>query len=87
MSLRSTGTVGPYMGAGLLLTGFVIIVLAGLGSLYGAMICGLLVGMIETTIVGMVSASMKEAVLFIILFAVLVVRPQGLFSRADAQRD
>jgi branched-subunit amino acid ABC-type transport system permease component len=33
------------------------------------------------------SASMKEAVLFIILFAVLVVRPQGLFSRADAQRD
>ena len=31
--------------------------------------------------------SMKEAVLFIILFAVLVVRPQGLFSRADAQRD
>ena len=83
----STGTVGPYMGANLLLTGFVIIVLAGLGSLYGAMVCGLLVGMIEMTIVGMVSASMKEAVLFIILFAVLVIRPQGLFSAVDAQRD
>ena len=83
----STGTVGPYMGANLLLTGFVIIVLAGLGSLYGAMVCGLLVGMIEMTIVGMVSASMKEAVLFIILFAVLVIRPQGLFASASAQRD
>jgi branched-chain amino acid transport system permease protein len=83
----STGTITPYMGANLLLTGFVIIVLAGLGSLYGAMICGLIVGMIEMTIVGMVSASMKEAVLFIILFAVLVVRPQGLFLRRDAQRD
>lgn len=83
----SSGTIGPYMGANLLLTGFVVIVLAGLGSLYGAMICGLLVGMIEMTIVGTVSASMKEAVLFIVLFAVLVVRPQGLFQRGDAGRD
>jgi branched-chain amino acid transport system permease protein len=83
----STGTVTPYMGANLLLTGFVIIVLAGLGSVYGAMVCGLIVGMIEMTIVGLVSASMKEAVLFIILFAVLVIRPQGLFLKLDAQRD
>jgi branched-chain amino acid transport system permease protein len=83
----STGTITPYMGANLLLTAFVIIVLAGLGSVRGAMFCGLLVGMIEMTIVGMVSASMKEAVLFIILFAVLVVRPQGLFNKLDAQRD
>lgn len=83
----STGTITPYMGANLLLTAFVIIVLAGLGSVRGAMICGLIVGMIEMTIVGMVSASMKEAVLFIILFAVLVVRPQGLFNRLDPQRD
>ncbi len=83
----STGTIGPYMGANLLLTGFVIIVLAGLGSLHGAMICGLVVGMIEMTISGMVSASMKEAVLFIILFAVLVIRPQGLFLKPDSLRD
>jgi branched-chain amino acid transport system permease protein len=81
------GTVGPFMGANLLLTGFVIIVLAGLGSLRGAMVCGLLVGMIETSIVGLVSASVKEAVLFVILFAVLVVRPQGLFGGTRAIRD
>ncbi len=81
------GTVGPFMGANLLLTGFVIIVLAGLGSLRGAMVCGLLVGMIETSIVGLLSASVKEAVLFVILFAVLVVRPQGLFGGTRAIRD
>lgn len=81
------GTVGPFMGANLLLTGFVIIVLAGLGSVRGAMICGLIVGVIEMTIVGMVSASMKEAVLFIILFTVLVIRPQGLFPGPEANRD
>ncbi|MGF7159989.1 branched-chain amino acid transport system permease protein [Rhodoligotrophos appendicifer] len=83
----SMGTVNPFMGSNLLLIGFVIIVLAGLGSVRGAMICGLLVGVIETTVVGTVSASMKEAVLFIILFAVLVIRPQGLFSALEAKRD
>lgn len=83
----STGIVSPFMGANLLLTAFVVIVLAGLGSLYGAMICGLVVGVIETTIVGLVSASMKEAVLFIVLFAVLVFRPEGLFAGSVVKRD
>jgi branched-chain amino acid transport system permease protein len=81
------GVVSPFMGANLLLTGFVIIVLAGLGSLTGAMAGGLFVGVLETMTVGLVSASMKEAVLFVILFAVLVVRPQGLFARPTAARD
>ena len=83
----SMGTVNPFMGSGLLLTAFVIIVLAGLGSLRGAMICGLIVGVIEMMMVGLVSASVKEAVLFVILFAVLVARPQGLFAGPDARRD
>ena len=83
----SMGTVSPFMGANLMLTGFVIIVLAGLGSLYGAMICGLFVGILEMAIVGTVSASMKEAVLFILLFIVLVVRPQGLFAGTQVNRD
>jgi branched-chain amino acid transport system permease protein len=83
----SMGEVTPSMGAELLLTTFVIVVMAGLGSLHGAMICGLFVGVLETTVTGLVSASMKEAVLFIILFAVLIVRPQGLFALASAARD
>jgi branched-chain amino acid transport system permease protein len=83
----SMGTVEPFMGASLLLTAFVIIVLAGLGSLRGAMICGLFVGVIEMSVVGMVSASMKEAVLFVILFAALVIRPEGLFALQQFKRD
>jgi branched-chain amino acid transport system permease protein len=83
----SMGFVSPFMGANLLLTAFVIIVLAGLGSLYGAMICGLLVGILEMAIVGMVSASLKEGVLFLVLFAVLVFRPQGLFAGLQVRRD
>jgi branched-chain amino acid transport system permease protein len=83
----SMGSVSPFMGANLLLSAFVIIVMAGLGSVYGAMVCGLIVGVIEMTVVGTVSASMKEAVLFILLFAVLVLRPQGLFPSAQVNRD
>lgn len=81
------GTVFPFMGANLLLVSFVIIVLAGLGSVMGAMVCGLFVGVLENLTVGLVSASYKEAVLFVILFAVLVVRPQGLFAGPASTRD
>lgn len=81
------GTVESFMGADMLLVSFVIIVLAGLGSLKGAMICGLLVGVIEVTISGLISASFKEAVLFIILFSTLVFRPQGIFGDGTVERD
>lgn len=81
------GTVDSFMGSNMLLVSFVIIVLAGLGSLKGAMICGLLVGTVEVMIVGLVSASVKEAVLFVILFATLVFRPQGIFGGNVVERD
>lgn len=81
------GTVNAFMGADLLLTTFVIVVVAGLGSIGGAMICGLAVGVIETVVVGLVSASAKEAVLFVLLFAVLVLRPEGLMSAPRIGRD
>lgn len=83
----SQGMVESFMGSNMLLVSFVIIVLAGLGSLKGAMICGLLVGTIEVTIAGLISASVKQAVLFVILFATLVFRPQGIFGGRAAERD
>lgn len=81
------GTVSPFLGSNLLLVSFVVLVMAGIGSVRGAMICGLFVGVIETVTAGMISAETKEAVLFIILFAVLVIRPQGIFASAASTRD
>ena len=83
----ASGAVQPFMGSQLLLVSFVVIILAGLGSVYGAMVCGLAVGALEMMIVGVFSASVKEAVLFAILFAVLVLRPQGLFAGPSTARD
>ena len=81
------GTVSPFFGSNLLLVSFVVLVLAGIGSVRGAMICGLLVGVIETVTAGTVSSETKEAVLFVVLFAVLLIRPQGIFAGAASTRD
>jgi|TARA_B100000767_G_scaffold74796_1_gene71351 branched-chain amino acid transport system permease protein len=81
------GTVTPFLGSNLLLVSFVVLVLAGIGSVRGAMICGLLVGIIETVTAGLISAQTKEAVLFIILFTVLLVKPQGIFATSATERD
>ncbi|MDR5823647.1 MULTISPECIES: branched-chain amino acid ABC transporter permease [unclassified Caballeronia] len=83
----STGTINAYIGAPLLLTSFVVIVIGGLGNLYGAMFGGLFVGVVQILTTNLLSASYKEAVLFILMFIVLIVRPQGLFGGAVGRPD
>ena len=58
---------------------FAAAVLGGIGSLPGAMVGGIVVGIIETFIVSYVSAGYRDAIAFIILIVVLVVRPQRTF--------
>jgi branched-chain amino acid transport system permease protein len=83
----ATGTINAFLGAPLLLAGFVVIVIGGLGNLYGAMLGGLLVGVVETVTSSLWSATYKQAVLFVLMFLVLVARPQGLFGRAGQRPD
>src|SRR5207247_965397 len=67
------------MGEPLLLRAFVVIVLGGLGSIPGALISGLLIGIIQTLTVAYLSAELADALVFSILFLVLLIRPTGLF--------
>jgi len=83
----SVGTVGPFMGTNLLMISFVVIVLGGLGSIRGAMVGGLVVGVVESMTVSLLSARYKQAVLFGLLFLVLVIRPEGLLARRAVVRD
>ncbi len=83
----SQGTINPFLGAPLLLTSFVIIVIGGLGNLYGAMVGGIIVGVIELAGANLISATYKEAVLFALMFIILIVRPQGLFGSAVQRPD
>jgi len=83
----SVGTVSPFMGSHLLVIGFVAIVLGGLGNVYGAMIGGILVGVIETVTVGVLAATYREAFLFAVLFLTLVLKPEGILAAGSAGRD
>lgn len=72
------------MGEPFLLRGFVVIILGGLGSIPGALLGGLLFGMIETLTKASPWSGLTDAIIFGLLFLILLVRPNGLLGRAAA---
>jgi branched-chain amino acid transport system permease protein len=74
------------VGTLLALKGFAAAMLGGIGSAFGAVVGGLLIGMIEALSAGYLSSSYKDAIAFLIILVVLVAMPQGLFGRAKIER-
>ena len=70
----------PYMGSIPAIKAFAIIILGGLGSIPGAIIGGLLMGIAENGAAFLLGGIWKDAVSFIILIVVLILRPTGLFG-------
>ncbi len=68
------------------LKGFCAAILGGLGSGYGAVAGGLALGIAEALAAGYVSSAYKDAVAFVIILGVLVLRPSGLFGGRTAER-
>jgi branched-chain amino acid transport system permease protein len=81
--LGLTPQVHPEMGFNLLLALFAAAILGGAGSLIGAVVGGLLVGLAENLSVLVISPGYKQAMPFLVLLAVLFVRPQGLFGEKE----
>ena len=75
----STGTF-------LALKGFVAAMLGGMGSPLGAVIGGLLLGLIEQLGAGYLSSQYKDAIAVVVLLLVLFIRPSGLFGKAGIER-
>jgi branched-chain amino acid transport system permease protein len=74
--------VQPYIAPDYTLLGFIIVILGGLGSMPGALLGGLLVGVSEALSGFIIEPSFKSALSFALLIFVLLVRPQGLLGRA-----
>ncbi|PYM25031.1 MAG: branched-chain amino acid ABC transporter permease [Candidatus Rokuibacteriota bacterium] len=72
--------IHPGVGTSFLLKAFVIVVLGGLGSMPGAALGGLLVGVIEGAVALWVQAAVAQIVLFAVFVAILFVRPAGLLG-------
>jgi len=81
----SVSIAGPYFGIVFGLKGLAVIVLGGLGSIPGAVLGGLVIGLVEAFVPSDYSAY-KDAVAFGLLFIMLLVRPQGLLGRSALQK-
>jgi branched-chain amino acid transport system permease protein len=68
------------MGAPYTMISFVIVILGGMGSLVGALVGGLIIGVAESLGTVFLPSSMKQVVSFTIMVAILLLRPQGLFG-------
>lgn len=73
----------PYMGSIPAVKAFAIIILGGLGSIPGAIVGGLLMGLAENGAAFLLGGIWKDAISFVILILVLVVRPTGLFGEKE----
>ena len=78
--------IHPYMGEAMMLRGFVVIVVGGLGDIFGALAAGLLLGVIEVLTAGYLASGLKEAVAFALLVLVLWTRPAGLFGSTQSRK-
>jgi len=70
-------------GTPLAIKGFCATVVGGLGNPAGAVIAGLLLGLIESYVTGLVSSHYKDVIALFILLIVLFVKPSGLFSKSE----
>jgi branched-chain amino acid transport system permease protein len=74
------------VGTLLALKGFAAAMLGGIGSALGAVVGGLLLGMLEAFSAGYLSSQYKDGVAFLVILAVLFAMPQGLLGRGKVER-
>ncbi len=74
--------VHPYLAPGYTLLAFVVVIIGGMGSLFGALLGGILIGVAESLAAELIQPSLKTAFSFALLILVLLFRPQGLLGKA-----
>lgn len=72
------------MGEPYLLRAFVVVVIGGLGSVPGALVASLMLGLMQSLTVAYLPSGLVDTIIFGLLFLVLLVRPNGLFGRVTA---
>jgi branched-chain amino acid transport system permease protein len=74
------------VGVALALKGFAAAMLGGMGNPKGALVGGLLLGLLEAMTAGYLSSQYKDAVAFLVILGVLFVMPQGIFGHKSTER-
>ena len=78
--------IDPLMGLLPGIKAFVAAVLGGIGNFPGAVVGGLVMGVTETFVAAYISSTYRDAVAFVVLIGVLLVKPSGLFGRVTVEK-
>ena len=78
-------SITPGVGGNFIMAAFAVVVLGGLGSVWGAYLGGLIVGIVEAFAGFYIDPSLKNAIWFLIFLVVLVMRPSGLLGQVGAE--
>ncbi|TWT15735.1 branched-chain amino acid ABC transporter permease [Reyranella sp. CPCC 100927] len=76
-------SLSPFMGAAPLVKAFTVVILGGLGSIAGAAVGGLILGMAESILTTYFGAATAQLSSFAVIMLVLLLRPQGLLGRSE----
>ena len=84
--LSARYTLYPQLGSTITTKAFVAAVIGGLGSLPGAVIGSLILGLAEMLTAGFISSQFRDLVVFAILILTLIMRPTGLFGKSVGEK-
>jgi branched-chain amino acid transport system permease protein len=73
--------IAPGVGEGLAVKGFAVLILGGLGSVPGAIVGGVVLGVSESLAAGFISSAYKDVIAFMVMIIVLLFRPEGLLGK------
>lgn len=79
-------SIDPLMGVNVGLKAFVAAVLGGIGNIPGAALGGLLIGLLEALVVGYISPTYRDAIVFGVLILILLVKPSGLLGKTEREK-
>ncbi|MGB7540856.1 MAG: branched-chain amino acid ABC transporter permease [Burkholderiales bacterium] len=71
----------PNMGTEVVIKSFAVVIIGGMGNIWGAAIAGVVLGVAESYAGGLGNAGIRDAIAFIVMIVMLLARPQGLFGR------
>ena len=78
-------TVHPNMG-NIIIKAWICAIMGGIGSVQGALLGAILMGVLETFIAGFISSNLRDVFAFLMLIGMLVVRPSGLLGKATGEK-
>jgi len=72
----------PNMGTEVVIKSFAVVIIGGMGNVWGAAVAGLALGVAESYAGGLGNATMRDAIAFTVMIAMLLARPEGLFGKS-----